>query len=44
VPEIGEYERASTTICNAYVLPVAQRYLTRSRTGCATSASMDRSI
>ncbi|WP_137125492.1 hydantoinase/oxoprolinase family protein [Roseomonas sp. HF4] len=29
VPEIGEYERASTTICNAYVLPVAQRYLTR---------------
>ena len=25
VPEIGEYERASTTICNAYVLPVAQR-------------------
>ena len=29
VPEIGEYERASTTICNAYVLPVFQRYLTR---------------
>jgi len=29
VPEIGEYERASTTICNAYVLPVAERYLTR---------------
>jgi len=29
VPEIGEYERASTTICNAYVLPVAQRYLTQ---------------
>ena len=29
VPEIGEYERASTTICNAYVLPVVQRYLTR---------------
>ncbi|MBR0659406.1 hydantoinase/oxoprolinase family protein [Neoroseomonas oryzicola] len=28
VPEIGEYERASTTICNAYVLPVFQRYLT----------------
>jgi N-methylhydantoinase A len=29
VPEIGEYERASTTICNAYVLPVFRRYLTR---------------
>jgi N-methylhydantoinase A len=29
VPEIGEYERASTTICNAYVLPVFQTYLTR---------------
>lgn len=29
VPEIGEYERASTTICNAYVLPVFQRYLSR---------------
>ncbi len=29
VPEIGEYERASTTICNAYVLPVFQRYLMR---------------
>ena len=29
VPEIGEYERASTTICNAYVLPVFQRYLAR---------------
>jgi N-methylhydantoinase A len=27
VPEIGEYERASTTICNAYVLPVFRRYL-----------------
>ena len=29
VPEIGEYERASTTICNAYVLPVFQTYLAR---------------
>ncbi|WP_198370609.1 hydantoinase/oxoprolinase family protein [Roseomonas rosulenta] len=29
VPEIGEYERASTTIGNAYVLPVFRRYLAR---------------
>ena len=29
MPEIGEYERTSTTICNAYVLPVFQKYLRR---------------
>ncbi|NKC29411.1 hydantoinase/oxoprolinase family protein [Falsiroseomonas selenitidurans] len=29
VPEIGEYERGTTTICNAYVLPVFERYLAR---------------
>jgi N-methylhydantoinase A len=29
VPEIGEYERGSTTIANAYVLPVFSRYLAR---------------
>ncbi len=29
VPEIGEYERASTTVCNAYVLPLFERYLQR---------------
>jgi len=29
VPEIGEYERASTTVCNAYVLPIFARYLQR---------------
>lgn len=29
MPEIGEYERASTTICNAYVLPVFEHYLKR---------------
>lgn len=29
VPEIGEYERTSTTICNAYVLPIFGRYLRR---------------
>jgi N-methylhydantoinase A len=29
MPEIGEYERTSTTICNAYVLPVFKQYLRR---------------
>lgn len=29
MPEIGEYERTSTTICNAYVLPVFKKYLRR---------------
>jgi N-methylhydantoinase A len=29
MPEIGEYERTSTTVCNAYVLPVFERYLRR---------------
>ena len=29
MPEIGEYERTSTTICNAYVLPVFNTYLSR---------------
>ncbi|NQV85521.1 MAG: hydantoinase/oxoprolinase family protein, partial [Woeseiaceae bacterium] len=29
MPEIGEYERTSTTICNAYVLPVFRNYLGR---------------
>ncbi|MDG2434759.1 MAG: hydantoinase/oxoprolinase family protein [Gammaproteobacteria bacterium] len=29
MPEIGEYERTSTTICNAYVLPTFTRYLER---------------
>ncbi|MFO1198819.1 MAG: hydantoinase/oxoprolinase family protein [Burkholderiaceae bacterium] len=27
VPEIGEYERMSTTVANAYVLPIFERYL-----------------
>ncbi|MEZ5653104.1 MAG: hydantoinase/oxoprolinase family protein [Burkholderiaceae bacterium] len=27
VPEIGEYERMSTTVANAYVLPVFERYV-----------------
>jgi N-methylhydantoinase A len=33
VPEIGEYERGSTTIANAYVLPVFARYLARLESG-----------
>ena len=32
-PEIREYERASTTIANAYVLPVMSRYLGRLEAG-----------
>ena len=27
LPEIKEYERTSTTVINAYVLPVVRRYL-----------------
>jgi len=27
VPEVGEYERVSTTVANAYTMPVARRYL-----------------
>ena len=33
VPEIGEYERASTTVANAYVLPLFDRYLRGLRDG-----------
>ncbi len=29
LPEIREYERTSTTVVNAYVLPVVRRYLAR---------------
>jgi 5-oxoprolinase (ATP-hydrolysing) len=29
VPEIREYERTSTTVCNAYVRPLVDRYLER---------------
>jgi len=32
-PEIREYERASTTVANAYVLPLMERYLARLETG-----------
>jgi N-methylhydantoinase A len=33
LPEIKEYERTSTTVINAYVLPIVQRYLKTLRTG-----------
>ena len=33
MPEIGEYERTSTTVCNAYVQPVFERYLGRLSSG-----------
>lgn len=31
LPEIGEYERTSTTVVNAYVIPIVARYLERLR-------------
>jgi N-methylhydantoinase A len=37
VPEIGEYERGSTTIANAYVQPVFERYLARLGDGLRAS-------
>ena len=33
LPEIKEYERTSTTVVNAYVLPIVQRYLKTLRKG-----------
>jgi N-methylhydantoinase A len=35
LPEIKEYERTSTTVVNAYLLPVMRRYLASLRTGLA---------
>ena len=29
IPELGEYERTSTTVCNAYVQPLFARYITK---------------
>jgi N-methylhydantoinase A len=31
IPELREYERLSTTTCNAYVMPLMKRYLSRFR-------------
>jgi N-methylhydantoinase A len=36
LPQIKEYERTSTTVVNAYVLPVMRRYLDRLADGLAT--------
>jgi N-methylhydantoinase A len=33
-PELGEFERTSTTVVNAYVTPPVRDYLTRLRDGC----------
>src|SRR5215467_1211093 len=38
LPEIREYERSSTTVINAYVMPVVQRYLRTLRAGLAEIA------
>ncbi|MBI3977783.1 MAG: hydantoinase/oxoprolinase family protein, partial [Chloroflexi bacterium] len=35
LPEIGEYERSSTTVINAYLQPVVQRYLATLAAGLA---------
>jgi N-methylhydantoinase A len=35
LPEIKEYERTSTTVINAYVMPVVRRYLATLRAGLA---------
>lgn len=35
LPEIGEYERTSTTVINAYIQPVVGRYLAALETGLA---------
>src|SRR5881296_692536 len=36
LPEIREYERTSTTVINAYVMPIVRRYLGTLRSGLAT--------
>jgi len=33
LPEIREYERTSTTVINAYVMPIVRRYLATLRAG-----------
>lgn len=38
MPEIKEYERTSSTVINAYVMPVVARYLARLESGLAASA------
>ena len=44
LPEVREFERTSTTVTNAYVLPVMEQYLGRLEDGAARrSASARRS-
>ena len=38
LPEIREFERTSTTVANAYVMPILDRYLSSLETGLAASA------
>jgi N-methylhydantoinase A len=39
LPEIREYERTATTVLNAYVQPLARRYLGRLRAGLAAAGA-----
>lgn len=41
VPEIREYERASTALANVYVKRIAERYLAELRTGLAKTAGRE---
>jgi N-methylhydantoinase A/oxoprolinase/acetone carboxylase beta subunit len=41
-PEIREYERASTTVANAYVRPITQRYLNRLESALAALGYRER--
>ena len=43
-PEIREYERMSTTVANAYVQPLAERYLLTTRSRTARSAASRRQL
>ena len=43
LPEVREFERTSTTVTNAYVLPVMSRTSAASRRSSAGSASARRS-
>ena len=43
LPEIREYERTSTTVINAYVMPIVRRYLAHAaRAGSTRSARRPR--
>jgi N-methylhydantoinase A len=44
LPEIREYERASTTVLNAYVQPLARRYMGRLREGLAAAGATQAAV